>query len=50
LDSIIKKDKDRLDTSLNTDIVYINCKDGDQVYIGQTKRHFETRIKDSETT
>jgi len=43
LDSIIKKGKDRLDTTLNTDIVYkINCLDCDQVYIGQTKRHLET--------
>jgi len=47
LDSIIKKGKDRLDTRLNTDIVYkINCKDCDQVYIEQTKRHLETRIKE----
>jgi len=29
-----------------TEIVYkINCKDCDQVYIGQTKRYLETRIK-----
>jgi len=47
LNSIIKKSKDRLDTRLNTDIVYkINCKDCVcQVYIGQTKRHLETYIK-----
>jgi len=26
--------------------VKINCKDCDQVYIGQTKRYLETRIKE----
>jgi len=47
LDSIIKKGKDRLDARQNTDIVYkIECINCDQVYIGQTKRHLETRIKE----
>jgi len=32
---------------LNTDIVYkIDCIDCEKVYIGQTKRHLETRIKE----
>jgi len=47
LDRIIKKGKDRLDTTLNTDVVYkIECNDCDKLYIGQTKRHLGTRIKE----
>jgi len=47
LDTVIKKGKDRLDNRRKTEVVYkIECKDCDQVYIGQTKRHLETRIKE----
>jgi len=47
LSHIIKKGKDKLDTKSNTDVVYkIECRDCDKVYIGQTKRHLETRIKE----
>jgi len=47
LNHIIKKGKDKLNTKSNTEIVYkIGCKDCDKVYIGQTKRHLETRIKE----
>jgi len=43
LDSFIKKNKDRLNTRLNTDIVYkINRKDWDEVYFGQTKTFRDT--------
>jgi len=43
LDSMIKKDKDSLKDYQLTEVVYkINCKDCDQVYIGQTKRYLET--------
>jgi len=43
LDSLIKRDKDNLDIRQNIGVVYkIDCKDCDQVYIGQTKRHLET--------
>jgi len=47
LNHIIKKGKDKLDTKSNTDVVYkIEYKDCDKVYIGQTKRHLETHIKE----
>jgi len=47
LDTVIKKGKDRLDDQRKTEVVYkIECKDCDQVYINQTKRHLETRIKE----
>jgi len=47
LDTIIRKGKDRLDAQRVTEIVYkINCKDCDKVYIGQTKKHLATRIKE----
>jgi len=47
LDCIIKKGKDRLDRKSNTDVVYkIDCNDCEKVYIGQTKRHLETRVKE----
>jgi len=45
-DSLIKRGKDNLDIRQNTDVIYrIDCKDCDQVYIGQTK-HLETRVKE----
>jgi len=47
LDCIIKKGKDKLDKKRNTNVVYkIDCKDCEKVYIGQTKRHLETRVKE----
>jgi len=47
LDLFIKKGKDRLKTQQSTEVVYkINCKNCDQVYVGQTKRHLETRMKE----
>jgi len=43
LDTVIRKGKDRLDDRRKTEVVYkIECKDCDQIYIGQTKRHLET--------
>jgi len=47
LDSIIKKGKDKLEVEQNTGVVYrLDCEDCEQVYIGQTKRHLETRVKE----
>jgi len=47
LDTLIKSGKDKLDLQRVTEIVYkINCKNCDRAYIGQTKRHLGTRIKE----
>jgi len=47
LDTLIKKSKDRLKDSQLTEIVYkLNCRDCYKAYIGQTKRHVGTRIKE----
>jgi len=47
LDTVIRKGKDKLDDCRRTEVVYqIECRDCDQVYIGQTKRHLETRVKE----
>ncbi|XP_071580435.1 uncharacterized protein [Temnothorax nylanderi] len=47
LNSVIKRGKDRLTTSKETNIVYqIDCGNCEASYIGQTKRHLETRIKE----
>lgn len=47
LNCLIKLGKDRLHRDYRTDVVYkINCKDCDISYIGQTKRHLSTRIKE----
>jgi len=48
LDNVIKRGKDRLnDQQVITKVVYkINCNNCDKVYIGQTKRHLVTRIKE----
>jgi len=47
LDTLIKSGKDKLDLQRVTEIVYkINCKNCDMAYIGQTKRHLGTRIKE----
>ena len=47
LDCIIKRGKDLLDTMKQTQLVYkIECGQCVAVYIGQTKRHVSTRIKE----
>ena len=47
LDTLIKRGKDRIDNLKRTDVVYkIECANCDSTYIGQTKRHLETRIKE----
>ncbi|XP_011882019.1 PREDICTED: uncharacterized protein LOC105569853 [Vollenhovia emeryi] len=47
LNNIIKKGKDRLPNKKQTELIYkINCVDCDACYIGQTKRHLDTRIKE----
>ncbi|XP_077276910.1 uncharacterized protein LOC143905375 [Temnothorax americanus] len=47
LDCIIRKGKDRLQPYKQTELVYeIDCVNCDSCYIGQTKRHLETRIKE----
>ena len=50
LNNIIRKGKDRLDCMKQTELVYkIDCIDCEATYIGQTKRHLETRIKEHKT-
>ncbi|KAL6419712.1 hypothetical protein ACFW04_013676 [Cataglyphis niger] len=47
LNSLIKRGKDRLPISNRTKVVYkINCKNCSALYIGQTKRHLSTRVKE----
>ncbi|XP_071573785.1 uncharacterized protein [Temnothorax nylanderi] len=47
LDALIKKGKDKLENSKCTGVVYkLDCSDCNACYIGQTKRHLETRIKE----
>jgi len=50
LDNVIKRGKDRLNNQQVIEVVYkINCNDCEyiyKVYIGQTKRHLVTRIKE----
>jgi len=47
LNNLTRKGKDKLNDMQTTDIVYkLNCKHCDRFYIGQTKRHLETRIKE----
>ncbi|XP_011872187.1 PREDICTED: uncharacterized protein LOC105564436 [Vollenhovia emeryi] len=47
LNVIVRKGKDRIVDSKQTELVYkINCINCDASYIGQTKRHIETRIKE----
>lgn len=44
---IIRKGKDRLNNNKRTEVVYkINCADCNATYIGQTKRHIETHLKE----
>ncbi|XP_050458275.1 uncharacterized protein LOC126855029 [Cataglyphis hispanica] len=47
LNSLIKRGKDGLPISNRTEVVYkINCKNCSASYIGQTKRHLSTRVKE----
>jgi len=47
LDYAIKRGKDKLPKENMTEVVYkIDCKDCEATYIGQTKRHVNTRIKE----
>ncbi|EZA55655.1 hypothetical protein X777_04297, partial [Ooceraea biroi] len=47
LECVIKHGKDRLTHDCRTDVVYrINCANCEACYIGQTKRHLNTRIKE----
>ncbi|XP_024891138.1 uncharacterized protein LOC112466975, partial [Temnothorax curvispinosus] len=47
LSAVIRKSKDRLATNKETNVVYkIDCENCDASYIGQTKRHLETRLKE----
>jgi len=47
LNCLIKKGKDQLNKAQVTEVVYnLSCKNCDKVYIGQTKRHLGTRIKE----
>jgi len=47
LNSLIKRGKDKIPKLNKTEVVYqIKCKNCDFSYIGQTKRHLNTRIKE----
>ena len=47
LDTLIKRGKDKIDTIKRTDVVYkIECENCNATYIGQTKRHLGTRMKE----
>jgi hypothetical protein len=47
MDALIKKGKDRLNINKCTGVVYkLECADCNACYIGQTKRHLETRVKE----
>ncbi|XP_071633849.1 uncharacterized protein [Temnothorax longispinosus] len=47
MDTLIRKGKDKLEIKRCTDVVYkLDCSDCNACYIGQTKRHLETRIKE----
>lgn len=47
LDCIIKRGKEKLKFDVQTELVYkIDCADRDISYIGQTKRHLSTRIRE----
>ncbi|XP_011883882.1 PREDICTED: uncharacterized protein LOC105571024 [Vollenhovia emeryi] len=49
LNCIIKTGKDPLDKLNQKELIYkIECKDCDACYVGQTKRHLKTRIKEHE--
>ena len=47
LNTLIKRGKDKLSNDVRTNLVYkIDCNDCDATYIGQTKRHLCTRVKE----
>ena len=47
LDKVIKRGKDKVSKADMKEVVYkIDCSDCDATYIGQTKRHLNTRIKE----
>lgn len=47
LDTLIKKGKDKLHNKNKTEVVYrIDCNNCNATYVGQTKRHLSTRIKE----
>ena len=47
LDTVIKCGKDVLTSDCTTNVVYkINCNNCSASYIGQTKRHLNTRVKE----
>ncbi|EFN66794.1 hypothetical protein EAG_01806, partial [Camponotus floridanus] len=47
LNNLIRRGKDSLHNNDKTSIVYkLNCKDCNLSYIGQTKRHLRTRLKE----
>lgn len=47
LDKFIRKGKDCVSLEKRTEVVYkIDCRDCNMSYIGQTKRHLETRVKE----
>ncbi|EZA61674.1 hypothetical protein X777_10506 [Ooceraea biroi] len=47
LDRMIRRGKDTLPKDKQTNVVYrINCLQCDASYVGQTKRHVETRLKE----
>jgi len=47
LDALIKRGKDRLPINSRTEVVYkLDCKSCNTSYIGQTKRHLRTRVKE----
>lgn len=49
-DSIIKKGKDKIEANKLTEVVYkIDCCNCEVSYIGQTKRHIATRIKEHQS-
>jgi hypothetical protein len=50
LNCIIKRGKDSLDKFNQKELIYrIECNDCEACYVGQTKRHLKTRIKEHET-
>ncbi|XP_071577054.1 uncharacterized protein [Temnothorax nylanderi] len=50
LDCLIRRGKDRINDLKQTDIVYkINCRDCRATYIGQTKRHLCTRLREHQS-
>lgn len=46
LNNILNNAKDKIDTSNNSGIYRINCKDCNAIYIGQTGRQLKTRINE----